>query len=93
MAAAHDAFIAANRFGLGPRPGELAAIGRDPRGWLRAQVKPAAPSPSEFAALPPASDAIAQFFKVRKEGARSSAARRAKTAAAAPITAPAGSHC
>lgn len=30
--------IAANRFGLGARPGELAQIGSDPKGWLRAQL-------------------------------------------------------
>jgi uncharacterized protein (DUF1800 family) len=30
--------IAANRFGLGARPGELAAIGGDAREWLRAQL-------------------------------------------------------
>ena len=30
--------IAANRFGLGARPGELAAIGGDGRDWLRAQL-------------------------------------------------------
>ena len=31
---------ALNRFGLGARPGELSQI--DPKGWLRAQVQPAA---------------------------------------------------
>lgn len=30
--------IAANRFGLGCRPGELARIGNDPRGWLEHQL-------------------------------------------------------
>ena len=38
--------IAANRFGLGARPGELAAIGGDGRDWLRAQLKGAPPAPS-----------------------------------------------
>ena len=32
------AAIAANRFGLGARPGDLATIGADPRGWLRMQL-------------------------------------------------------
>lgn len=32
------AFIAASRFGLGARPGELAGIKSDPRGWLLAQL-------------------------------------------------------
>jgi uncharacterized protein (DUF1800 family) len=32
------AAIAANRFGLGARPGDLTTIGTDPRGWLRTQL-------------------------------------------------------
>lgn len=31
--------IAATRFGLGARPGEIAAAGRDPRGFLKAQIR------------------------------------------------------
>jgi len=34
-----DAFIAANRFGLGAGAGEVGDIGADPRGWLLAQLK------------------------------------------------------
>jgi uncharacterized protein (DUF1800 family) len=33
-----DAFVAATRFGLGARPGELSTIAADPRGWLLAQL-------------------------------------------------------
>jgi uncharacterized protein (DUF1800 family) len=33
-----NAAIAANRFGLGARPGEIAAAGRDPKGWLADQL-------------------------------------------------------
>src|SRR5690606_3674134 len=33
------AAIAANRYGLGARPGELDRIGTDPRGWLREQIE------------------------------------------------------
>ena len=36
--------IAANRFGLGARPRELASIGADGRDWLRSQLLPAAPA-------------------------------------------------
>jgi uncharacterized protein (DUF1800 family) len=32
--------IAATRFGLGARPGEIEAAASDPRGWLKAQVRP-----------------------------------------------------
>jgi uncharacterized protein (DUF1800 family) len=35
--------IAANRFGLGARPGELDRIGPEPRDWLRAQLTGAPP--------------------------------------------------
>lgn len=35
------AAIAVTRFGLGARPGEIAAAGADPQGWLTAQVRPA----------------------------------------------------
>lgn len=37
------AAVAANRFGLGAKPGELDRIGRDPRGWLRGQIDGGAP--------------------------------------------------
>lgn len=40
-----DAFIAANRFGLGPRPGELAAIAKNPKGWVAAQITPPEKTP------------------------------------------------
>lgn len=42
-----DAFIAANRFGLGPAPGRAGGPGADPRGWVRAQTRPAmVPAPA-----------------------------------------------
>lgn len=43
MAAAEkdlNAAIAVTRFGLGARPGEIAMAASDPRGWLRAQIRP-----------------------------------------------------
>lgn len=36
---AMEAAIAATRFGLGARPGEIAEAARDPRGWLKAQIR------------------------------------------------------
>jgi len=39
-----DSAIAANRFGLGARPGDLDLVGRDPRSWLRAQLRGAPPT-------------------------------------------------
>lgn len=42
-----DAAIALTRFGLGARSGEIAAVARDPRGWLAGQIsQKGAPIPS-----------------------------------------------
>ncbi len=57
--------IAANRFGLGARPGELDSVGRDPRAWLHAQLNsPAAVHPA-IAALPESADILAEFQGLR----------------------------
>ena len=48
MTEAAAAAIAANRFGLGARPGELARL-EDPRGWLRSQLRAPPPAPAAFA--------------------------------------------
>jgi len=44
LTAESDAAIAANRFGLGARPGELAIVGTDARGWLKSQLHAGAPA-------------------------------------------------
>ena len=56
-----DAAIAANRFGLGARPGELSRIAGDPRGWLRAQLTPEPALPAPLAALPSTAEDEAAF--------------------------------
>ncbi|MGH8232053.1 MAG: DUF1800 domain-containing protein [Steroidobacteraceae bacterium] len=43
MSLDYSAAIAANRFGLGARPGDLARIGSDARGWLEGQLQGAPP--------------------------------------------------
>ncbi len=58
-----QAVIAANRFGLGARPGEIVAIGGDAHGWLRAQLVPERVLPAPFAALPSTADDLAEFQK------------------------------
>ncbi len=57
------ASIAANRFGFGAKPGELATIAQDPRGWLKQQLAPA-PSPGPGT---PSSVQLVAFLKARKE--------------------------
>lgn len=55
-----EAAHATIRFGLGPRPGELAEAGRDPRGWLLAQLDGVPPVPQALrAAAPDAATALA----------------------------------
>lgn len=51
-----EAFIAANRFGLGPRPGELDSLAADPRGALLAQLQA---KPAASADLPDTAGALA----------------------------------
>ena len=48
-----EAAIAVHRFGLGARPGEIEAVGPDPKAWLAAQIgtpaeQPVAPDGSAF---------------------------------------------
>jgi uncharacterized protein (DUF1800 family) len=58
--------IAANRFGLGSRPGELDAIGGDGRDWLRAQLKDG-PAPLHDPQLRASSDILVEAYDLRRE--------------------------
>jgi uncharacterized protein (DUF1800 family) len=58
--------IAANRFGLGARPGELSAIGADPRGWLMAQLSGGPPLLNE-ASLAGSARTLADALKLRRD--------------------------
>jgi uncharacterized protein (DUF1800 family) len=73
--------IAANRFGLGSRPGELDAIGGNARDWLRAQLKDAPPRLSN-AQLRTSSDILVEALDLRREirASRQAAATSADTA-------------
>lgn len=62
-----DAAVAANRFGLGARPGEIHAFGRDARGALRAQL--AGPAPLIQAVLPASHELLAQVQQAREANA------------------------
>jgi uncharacterized protein (DUF1800 family) len=67
--------IAANRFGLGSRPGDLEAIGGNARDWLRVQLK-GAPPRLDAPQLRPSSETLVQALDLRRE---IQAQRRAKT--------------
>ena len=58
--------IAANRFGLGARPGELAGIAGDGRDWLRAQLRTRPPALSD-PQLRSSAQTLAQALKLRQE--------------------------
>jgi uncharacterized protein (DUF1800 family) len=60
------AAIAANRFGLGARPGDLNAIGGDGRAWLRAQLKDAPPQLVD-AKLRSSSDVLTEAYDLRRD--------------------------
>jgi uncharacterized protein (DUF1800 family) len=60
------AAIAANRFGLGARPGELAAIGADPGGWLLRQIK-GKPPVLEAEGLESCADTLAKALESRRQ--------------------------
>ena len=75
--------IAANRFGLGARPGDLARVGRDARGWLAAQLAGGA-SRLQGSELRASADILSQALELRRERheARAGAAQRNADAAA-----------
>ena len=59
--------IAANRFGLGARPGELDRLGKDPKTALLNQLQgPSAPS-ADLASLPRSDKVLTEVLRVRKE--------------------------
>ena len=70
------AAVAAHRFGYGARPGELKDIGRDPQGWLIAQIEGAADDP-ELSGLRGARQDTARLVQAERagEGARADAER------------------
>jgi uncharacterized protein (DUF1800 family) len=91
------ASIAANRFGFGAKPGELAAIAQDPRGWLKSQLVPtgegpvAVESPARLKEFLEArrerradADLAKMFQKELRERFRADAGQRTLAAAASP---------
>lgn len=79
-----DAAIAATRFGLGARPGEIAAAKSDPRGYLKAQISTrGADQPAGD--FPSVGESLAGYaeFQADKKAQRMEVAAQAPMAAAA----------
>ena len=76
------AAIATNRFGLGARPGELAACSADPRGWLEAQLKGPPPIIAD-PALQSTAAMVATLDEVRAQNRQLRAGTAAKELVAA----------
>jgi uncharacterized protein (DUF1800 family) len=63
-----SAAIAANRFGLGARPGDLARIGADPQGWLGQQLRGAPPAlPASTGPLKASWQTLSEVIDLRRE--------------------------
>lgn len=63
----NKAVIAASRFGLGARPGDLARIERNPHAWLLDQLSGPVRLPREIQDLPVSADVLIEVQDVRRE--------------------------
>src|SRR5215470_2286948 len=65
MPASMAAVVAATRFGFAPKPGELAQIGSDPRGWVTSQLD----RRPDFAPgnLPPSREIVTAMLESRRD--------------------------
>ena len=59
--------IAANRFGLGARPGDLQVIDRNPQSWLLDQLQGPSGSPADIRQLPHSSTVLVEVQDLRRE--------------------------
>lgn len=62
-----DSAIAANRFGLGARPGELEKIDKGPQSWLLDQLQGPSRVPAEIRDLPDSADVLIEVQNLRRE--------------------------
>ncbi|HEX7946879.1 MAG TPA: DUF1800 family protein, partial [Phenylobacterium sp.] len=77
-----EAAIAATRFGLGAKAGEIAAASRDPRGYLKAQIRPEGAETFETDGET-STQRLAEFREYRRERAMADQAGKDKDGAAA----------
>jgi uncharacterized protein (DUF1800 family) len=62
-----DSAIAANRFGLGARPGDLQNIAKDPAAWLLDQLQGPSRRPAELGGLPATAEVLVEVQDLRRE--------------------------
>jgi uncharacterized protein (DUF1800 family) len=62
-----DAVVAANRFGLGARPGELDRARSDARAWLQQQVAGTRALPDEIRGLPSSAEIFKTYSELRRD--------------------------
>ncbi len=62
-----DAVIAANRFGLGARPGDLGSAVKNPRSWLLDQLQGPSRAYAEIRQLPRSDEVLVEVQDVRRE--------------------------
>ena len=86
MSLDYSSAVAANRFGLGARPGELELIGADARGWLEAQLRGPAPALAATG-LRPSADILSDAAVIRQQLQALRRARAGKLAAEPESTA------
>ena len=62
-----EAVIAANRFGLGARPGDLSRIDKNPSAWLLDQLQGPSRTPDELKGLPNTATIIVEVQELRQK--------------------------
>ena len=62
-----DAVTAANRFGLGARPGEIERARSDPHGWLQQQLTGSRPVPDDIRRLPSSTEIFRTYSELRRD--------------------------
>ena len=78
-----EAFVAAVRFGFGPKPGDAKAPASDPRSWVLAQVRAPARVEPSLSGLPSSAEAVREllaFEKMKDMAAAQEMRRRARRA-------------
>jgi len=66
MSVSPETIIAANRFGLGARPGDLEHIGSAPREWLLSQIEHPQTLPKAAREVPDSKSVLSLFFNSRE---------------------------